>query len=136
MKLQFDSELLYQKQAIASVVDLFRGQTPKQSNFTVAAYGAQRGVFDSEHGIGNNLELNNEEILSNLQDVQLHNGLAQTKMLHFGEYAFDVEMETELAKLTFISGPFLNLTRRMASRSLLSSYHQSPSKRAYTSLSK
>lgn len=38
MKLQFDKNLEYQLQAIASIVDLFRGQTPMQTNFTVSAY--------------------------------------------------------------------------------------------------
>ena len=35
MKLQFDSELEYQKDAINSVVDLFLGQKQRQENFTV-----------------------------------------------------------------------------------------------------
>jgi restriction endonuclease len=34
MKLQFNPDLDYQQHAIASVKDLFLGQTPKQSNFT------------------------------------------------------------------------------------------------------
>jgi restriction endonuclease len=37
MKLKFDKNLEYQQQAIASVVDLFRGQTPMHTNFTVSA---------------------------------------------------------------------------------------------------
>jgi len=98
MKLQFDSELLYQKQAIASVVDLFQGQTPKQSNFTVSAYNGQMGLFDTEHGIGNKLELDEDEILANLNDIQLRNGLPQSKTLRAGKYDFDVEMETGTGK--------------------------------------
>jgi hypothetical protein len=38
MKLQFNANLEYQAQAVASVFDLFRGQTPMQSNFTVTDY--------------------------------------------------------------------------------------------------
>ena len=57
MKLQFDKNLEYQHQAIASIVDLFRGQTPMQTNFTVAAYNGQIGLYDSTNGIGNRLEL-------------------------------------------------------------------------------
>jgi len=98
MKLQFDKNLEYQQQAIASVVDLFRGQTPMHTNFTVSAYNGQIGLFDSGNGIGNRLELDEEEILKNLQEVQLRNGLPQTKTLKAGNYDFDVEMETGTGK--------------------------------------
>ncbi|MCK9443487.1 MAG: hypothetical protein M0Q14_02995 [Tissierellaceae bacterium] len=94
MKLQFDKKLEYQHQAIASVVDLFGGQTPMQTNFTVSAYNGQVGLFDTKNGIGNRLELDEEEILENLQEIQLKNGLPQTKTLKAGSYDFDVEMET------------------------------------------
>lgn len=46
MKLQFDTNLQYQEQAVSSVVDLFRGQTPKQSNFTISAYAGRIGMED------------------------------------------------------------------------------------------
>ena len=102
MKLQFDPNLPYQEQAIASVVDLFRGQTPKQANFTVSIYAnqlsGQTGMAFTEHGIGNRLELDEEDILANLQDVQLRNGIAQTKKLSTGKYVFDTEMETGTGK--------------------------------------
>ena len=94
MKLQFDKNLEYQHQSIASIVDLFRGQTPMQTNFTVSAYKGQIGIYDSENGIGNRLELDNEDILENLQEIQLRNGLAQTKILKAGQYDFDIDMET------------------------------------------
>src|SRR5690606_18044710 len=80
------------------VVDLFRGQTPMHTNFTVSAYNGQIGLFDTENGIGNRLELDEEEILKNLQEVQLRNGLPQTKYLKAGEYDFDIEMETGTGK--------------------------------------
>ena len=98
MKLQFDKNLEYQLQAIASIVDLFRGQTPMQTNFTVSAYKGGIGLVDSGNGIGNRLELDEEEILKNLQEVQLRNGLPQTKTLKAGNYDFDVEMETGTGK--------------------------------------
>ncbi len=98
MKLKFDKNLEYQQQAIASVVDLFRGQSPMQTNFTVSAYNGQIGLFNTENGIGNRLELDEEEILKNLQEVQLRNGLPQTKFLKAGEYNFDIEMETGTGK--------------------------------------
>lgn len=98
MKLQFDKDLEYQHQAIASIVDLFRGQTPMQSNFTVSAYKGQIGLYDSNNGVGNRLELDEDEILENLQGIQLRNGLPQTNSLKAGKYDFDVEMETGTGK--------------------------------------
>lgn len=98
MKLQFDKNLEYQKQAISSIVDLFKGQTPMQSNFTVSAYSGQIGIYDTTNGIGNKLELDKDEILENLQAVQLRNGLAQTKTIKDGKYDFDIEMETGTGK--------------------------------------
>jgi type III restriction enzyme len=98
MKLQFNPDLEYQKQAITSVKDLFLGQTPKQSNFTVSYMHGQIGVFDTQNGIGNKLELDDEDILRNLQVVQLRNGLPQTQKLIRGKYDFDIEMETGTGK--------------------------------------
>lgn len=93
MKLQFDANLSYQEQAISSVVDLFRGQSPKQSLFTVTG----QGLFN-KYGVGNRLELDEEDILRNLREVQLRNGLVPTEKLAAGEYAFDIEMETGTGK--------------------------------------
>lgn len=98
MKLQFDANLTYQEQAVSAVVDLFRGQTPMQSNFTVTAFGGQIGMEDTDHGIGNKLELTEDEITENLRDIQLRNGLPQSKPLKKNEYDFDIEMETGTGK--------------------------------------
>lgn len=98
MKLKFDPNLKYQEEAVASIVDLFRGQTPIQSNFTVSPYGGRVGIFDSEHGVSNKLELDSEEILKNLQEVQLRNGLPQTETISPSEYNFSIEMETGTGK--------------------------------------
>lgn len=98
MKLQFNKDLDYQKHAILSIVDIFRGQTPTQSNFTVSPYIGTIGIFDSNNGVGNRLELDEDELLENLKEIQLRNGLKQTKVLKPGKYDFDVEMETGTGK--------------------------------------
>lgn len=38
MKLQFDSNLDYQRDAIASIADIFEGQETCQTNFTVKSF--------------------------------------------------------------------------------------------------
>ncbi|MDE5619534.1 MAG: DEAD/DEAH box helicase family protein [Ruminococcus sp.] len=100
MKFKFDSELDYQKDAVSSVVDLFKGQTPKQSNFTVSLYDTieGQGTLFTSTGIGNNLELIDEDILDNLKEIQLRNGLKQSTVLEHGKYDFDIEMETGTGK--------------------------------------
>lgn len=98
MKLKFDPNLEYQDFAISSALDLFKGQTPAQSNFTVLSYGAQVGLFDAGQGIGNRLELIDEEILENLKQVQLRNGLPLSEDLNIKRLDFDIEMETGTGK--------------------------------------
>ena len=100
MKLQFNPDLRYQKQAIDAVVDLFGGQLPKQSNFTVMSPGAslQPGLLPTENGIGNRLDLDEETILMNLQGIQLRNGIKQSETLSKSGYDFDIEMETGTGK--------------------------------------
>lgn len=95
MKLKFDSRLPYQRQAINSVVDIFKGQTVKQSNFTVS-YGEDAGMIQTDKGIGNFLELTQEEILKNVQDIQTRNGLPRSEQLE--GMNFTIEMETGTGK--------------------------------------
>ena len=96
MKLRFESELQYQKDAINSVTDLFIGQTPKQTNFGILSRLSNLGVISNDLGIGNYLELTSEQIKNNLKKIQMRNGLPMTDLKQ--PYEFDVEMETGTGK--------------------------------------
>lgn len=101
MKLHFEDDLDYQQAAIAAVVDLFKGQEISRSEFTVTyrpESGPQGtlGLQENELGVGNRLQLVDDELLENLGDIQLANGLAQDAMLQSGD--FTVEMETGTGK--------------------------------------
>lgn len=101
MKLHFESDLDYQRQAINAVVDLFRGQETCRTEFTVittkpAEFFGGETESESVGGIGNRLSLLDDEILKNLQAVQLRNGLPLSKKLDGGD--FTVEMETGTGK--------------------------------------
>ena len=100
MKIQFDSQLEYQNDAINSVVDIFEGQEICQSNFTVSnptVVPGQKSMNDYDDlGIGNRLELLDDEILQNIQNIQLKNGLPQSDKI--GSMDFSVEMETGTGK--------------------------------------
>ncbi|MCX8002609.1 MAG: DEAD/DEAH box helicase family protein [Anoxybacillus mongoliensis] len=95
MKLKFHGDLTYQKQAIDSVVQIFNGQELSQSNFTVS-YGPNAGMIQTALGIGNRLDLTSDEILKNVQDVQLKNGLPRSEKLD--GMNFTIEMETGTGK--------------------------------------
>ena len=104
MKLHFESDLPYQRDAIEAVCDLFRGQEVCRSVFTVTAQalgGDAQQSFEGKHftesgGIGNALQLVvDEELNTNLQQVQLRNGLPPSQPLSASlPLDFTVEMET------------------------------------------
>lgn len=101
MKLRFDSDLDYQKEAVSSIVDIFKGQSIAQANFTVSSKideAGTRGMLLTNLGVGNKLELDNEDLLKNIQAIQLKNGLEQSKKLSKDNYNFTVEMETGTGK--------------------------------------
>ncbi len=96
MKIQFESNLEYQERAINSIVGIFEGQEICQSNFTITSINDNLFTYQNELGIGNRLELLDDEILSNIQNIQLSNGLAQSAKLFSMD--FTVEMETGTGK--------------------------------------
>lgn len=114
MKFHFESNLDFQDQAIKAICDLFRGQEISRTEFTVT-----RGVLDGQHalafaqnelGIGNRLTLLDDEILKNLNDIQVRNGIAPSSTLASGD--FTVEMETGTGKTYVYLRTVFELNRR------------------------
>lgn len=93
MKLTFEPNLDYQQEAIQAVSGLFEGQTQEESYSLYNFDGQQTNFID---GIGNNLILSEEQILANLQDVQIRNGVAVSDKLD--GMNFSIEMETGTGK--------------------------------------
>lgn len=113
LKLQFNSELDYQLDAIHAVVDLFKGQSPREANFTVTPTSVQMDFSESSIGIGNKLELTKEELLENLQEVQERNGLKQSSVLEDDPYLeFEVDMETGTGKTYVFIRTIMELHQR------------------------
>jgi type III restriction enzyme len=114
MKLHFESNLDYQLTAIESVCDLFRGQEICRTEFTVTREfgGGQAALagLENDLGIGNRLTLLDDEILANLNDVQLRNGLRPSDSLESGD--FTVEMETGTGKTYVYLRTIFELNRR------------------------
>lgn len=128
MKLHFESNLDYQHAAIEAVCDLFRGQEICRTEFTVCSQSArtvegqaelplggsftqgQLGLVQNELGVGNRLTLLDDELLSNLNDIQLRNGLRPSPSLTSGD--FTVEMETGTGKTYVYLRTIFELNKR------------------------
>ena len=113
MKLHFEPDLDYQLQAIEAVCGLFRGQEVCRTAFTVtrdSTNGKRPGLVQTHLGVGNGLTLLDEEILSNLNEVQIRNGLVPSTALDSGD--FTVEMETGTGKTYVYLRTILELNRR------------------------
>ena len=100
MKIQFESNLDYQAQAIEAVAGLFAGQQINRSEFTVTAgvrgNMSTLGMAETDLGVGNRLSLLPEEVHANLNAIQLANGLAPSPLPLVGDYT--IEMETGTGK--------------------------------------
>lgn len=95
MKLKFDPNLDFQRDAVNSIVDIFQGQETCRTNFTVAPLPDMK-LFDNDLGVGNRQELIGEDIIKNVRDIQLRNGLKSSLSLETMD--FTVEMETGTGK--------------------------------------
>ena len=104
MKIKFDPDLDFQHEAISSITGIFKGQEVCQTNFSVAPlnYDSRMslGFIDKYYdlGIGNRLNLLEEDILENVRNIQLSNGLKPSDEIKLDALNFTVEMETGTGK--------------------------------------
>lgn len=123
MKLQFNADLDFQREAINAVADIFEGQDTLQNNFSVAQVnqGPQADIFasQSELGIGNKLDLLDDELLENIRKIQLRQGLKQTKEDDWLKQIkdqlsknFTIEMETGTGKTYVYLRSIFELNKR------------------------
>ncbi len=114
MKLRFDPDLDFQLQAVDAVCDLFRGQEICRTEFTVTRdrLDPQQSLAfaQSDLGVGNRLTLLDDEILANLTEIQLRNGLPPSESLDSGD--FTVEMETGTGKTYVYLRTIFELNKR------------------------
>ena len=88
MKLQSEPDLDYQHQAVEAVSDLFRGQEICRTEFMITKPRGKgmEDLYSSTLGLGNRLTLLDDEVLANLSDIQLRNGLAPSGTLASGDF--------------------------------------------------
>lgn len=92
MKLEFESNLEYQKTAISAVVELFKGQSKHTAWFNLYSNGNNDPIVS----VKNNLDIDQAQIFQNLQEIQEKNGVAKSRSLDSMD--FSVEMETGTGK--------------------------------------
>ena len=95
MKLQFDPNQDYQKQAIDAIVGIFEGQPLSSSDLEFSL--TEGSLQFSENGVGNRITLTEEQVLKNVQEVQKRNGIEPVSNKLDG-MNFSVEMETGTGK--------------------------------------
>lgn len=97
MKIQFDGDQPYQRDAINAVLEVFEGQPLAAGAFEIRLDAtADAGGLFNELGSGNQLALNDDALLANTRRVQQRNGIAESSGLA-GKH-FSIEMETGTGK--------------------------------------
>lgn len=94
MKLSFDSNLQFQKDAIEAITDIFEGQPIDDSNIAIQFEFSE--TLPGINGNPNSLVLEENQILENLNKVQKRNDLKLSESLD--GMNFSVEMETGTGK--------------------------------------
>jgi type III restriction enzyme len=93
MKLKFKHQP-FQTAAVAAVVDLFHGQEKRQDTFTII--NEKQLNLDAGLGVGNALSIGDDQLLSNMQEVQKRHSLPLTTDLAGNHFC--IEMETGTGK--------------------------------------
>jgi type III restriction enzyme len=96
MKLKFDPSLQYQQDAVNAVVSAFEGQPFVQTGAMAFQSIQIGGLFQTELGLGNRLNIDDDVILANVRGVQEANEIEKVTALVGRE--FSVEMETGTGK--------------------------------------
>jgi len=103
MKLKFNEKLDYQQDAIRAVVDLLDGQAVQQGQFELSTQMNMTGLQQTEFGLANHLQIDEDKLLTNLQAIQQRNTIELSTVLYGQQDVYDfpnfsVEMETGTGK--------------------------------------
>ena len=102
MKLKFDHKQTYQLDAINAVIDAFKGQPLNKGDFEIQLGLKGKGIFanqvQTELGIGNQIIIDDNSIISNIQDIQKVNNIFPKHSIQENGKNFSIEMETGTGK--------------------------------------
>ena len=114
MKLKFDSNQEFQKDAVNAIVDIFDGLPLNESGIKISLKSKGKGLFENlqqnELGIGNDISLPDDEILKNIHKIQDRNDILRTPTLQGMD--FSVEMETGTGKTYVYLRTILELNKK------------------------
>lgn len=96
MKFQFNNDLPHQRRAWEATIALFKGQESCAVPFSMPQLGSL--AFGSDTGTANRLQLDETDLLANLAEVQLHNGLKASTVCDKTSLHYTIEMETGTGK--------------------------------------
>lgn len=108
MKLTFEKQE-YQEKAVASVVDLFKGQENESNPFSLVKEDTQEQLFN-DFGIGNKLSIGSDRLIKNMNEIQKLNGQELTKDLENNNFC--VEMETGTGKTYVYTKTIFELNKK------------------------
>ncbi len=109
MKLKFKNQD-FQTEAVNSVVDLFAGQEKLQSTFEIVQE-AQLSLYQNDLGIGNGVNISDEQLSANMHEVQRKHNLP-TSDIKDGMRSFCIEMETGTGKTYVYTKTIFELHKR------------------------
>lgn len=109
MKLKFKNQD-FQTEAVNSVVDLFAGQEKLQSTFEIVQE-AQLSLYQNDLGIGNGVNISDEQLSANMHEVQIKHNLP-TSDVEDGMRSFCIEMETGTGKTYVYTKTIFELHKR------------------------
>lgn len=109
MKLKFKNQK-FQSDAVNSVADLFIGQEKAKMTFSIDSNVGNFDLIMSEFGIGNKLEISQDDLIKNMHTVQKRNQLPITRDYENCQYS--IEMETGTGKTYVYTKTMLELNKR------------------------
>ena len=109
MKLKFKNQK-FQSDAVNSVADLFIGQEKAKMTFSIDSNVGNFDLIMSEFGIGNKLEISQDDLIKNMHTVQKRNQLPITRDYENRQYS--IEMETGTGKTYVYTKTILELNKR------------------------
>jgi len=115
MKLKFDANQQFQKDAIDSIVDIFDGQELRHSEFTAFKHNDAMFGAMNELGYGNKLDLTDEDLLKNVIEIQDRNKLPRSSGIIDDQYGvpnYAIEMETGTGKTYVYTRSALELHKK------------------------
>ncbi len=99
MKLQFNANEEYQKDAVNAVISVFEGQKSAASAFEFSVAPIRGALGFAEGGVGNRLSISESEVLKNVMRIQEANNIRkEDKVSALQGMHFSVEMETGTGK--------------------------------------